>query len=283
MTGSDRVKRLRRNAKRQAAVQLSLSQKALGYVRVSTDEQAAAGYGLEAQEHAIRAFAESQGYELLDVILDSGVSGSTRPSDRPGFARVMELADEQAFSILLVWKFDRLARSLEYAVTTVNGMQEHYGIVLRSVTEPIDTATPMGQTIFAVLAGFAAQERMAITQRTLIGKREKAKKGGFVGGAAPLGYKRDRDGGLIIDEDEAETVRKIYELREDGQTLQAIADVMNRESIPTKRGRRWYPGTVRYVLDNPKYKGLVEYYFRWDGEEHILQQGQHEPILSQAQ
>ena len=85
MTGSDRVKRLRRNAKRQAAVQLSLSQKALGYVRVSTDEQAAAGYGLEAQEHAIRAFAESQGYELVDVILDAGVSGSTRPSDRPGF------------------------------------------------------------------------------------------------------------------------------------------------------------------------------------------------------
>jgi hypothetical protein len=46
---------------------------------------------------------------------------------------------------------------------------------------------------------------------------------------------------------------------------------MNREGIPTKRGRRWYPGTVGYVLDNPKYRGLVDYYFRWDGEEHILQ------------
>lgn len=279
MTGSDRVRRLQQNAKRQAEVQLSMSQKALAYVRVSTDEQADAGYGLEAQEHAIRAFAESQGYELVDVIADPGVSGSTRPADRPGFMRVVDLANEQVFSILIVWKFDRLARSLEYAVTTVNTLQEQYGVVLRSVTEPIDTATPMGQTIFALLAGFAAQERMAITQRTLSGKREKAKRGGFVGGAAPLGYRRDREGGLVIDDEEARVVRWIHGLRESGHTLQAIADVMNRENIPTKRGRRWYPGTVRYVLDNPKYEGNVEYYFRWDGEEHILQRGQHEPIL----
>lgn len=279
MTGSSRVRRLQQNTKRQAEVHSALAQKALGYVRVSTDEQATAGYGLESQEHAIRAFAESQGYELVDVIQEPGVSGSTKPADRAGFSRVLELASDQKFSIMIVWKFDRLARSLEYAVTTVNALLQHHGVVLRSVTEPIDTASPMGQTIFAVLAGFAAQERMSIIQRTLSGKREKAKAGGFAGGMAPLGYRRDRDGGLIIDADEAEVVRRIHGLRQDGHTLQAIADIMNQGNVPTRRGCRWYPGTIRYILDNPKYKGQVEYYFRWDGEEHILGPGRHEPIL----
>jgi site-specific DNA recombinase len=76
---------------------------------------------------------------------------------------VLELAEAQAFSVLLVWKFDRLARSLLFSVTTVNELQERYRVVLRSITEPIDTATPMGNMIFAILASFAAEERRVIT------------------------------------------------------------------------------------------------------------------------
>lgn len=282
MSGSKRVKRLKAKMAEQAEVQHVLALKAVGYARVSTEEQATAGYGLEAQEKAIRAFAESQGYELVDLVVDAGVSGATRPEERPGFARVLELAEERAFSVLLVWKFDRLARNLAYAVTTVNGLQERFGVVLRSVTEPIDTATPMGQTIFAVLAGMAAQERLAITQRTLAGKKEKARKGGFAGGPAPFGYVRDKEGGLQIVPEEAEIVRLIYSLRKQGRTLQEIADTLNAQKVPTRRGGRWYPGTVRYILDNPKYQGYVEYYFRWDGENYVLQEGGHKAIVPKA-
>lgn len=259
----------------------TIAETAVGYVRVSTEEQASNGHGLEAQREAIEAFAKSQGYELLDVIIDAGVSGAKRPEEREGFQRVLELAEGKAFSVLLVWRFDRLARSLAYAVTTANLLQEEYGVVLRSVTEPIDTATPMGQTVFAILAGMAAQERQAITQRTLAGKREKAKRGGFAGGPAPYGYRRDRDGGLEVDPDEAQTIRRIYTMRQQGMSYRAIADVLNGEGIPTKRGGRWYAGTVRYILDNPKYRGAIEYYFRFDGEAHVLENGQHEPILPQ--
>lgn len=279
---SKRVTRLQKQAQKQAAAQQVIAQKCIGYVRVSTDEQASTGYGMEAQEKAIRAFAESQGYELIDVIKDAGISGATKPEDRPGFLKVLQLAGEKAFSVLLVWKFDRLARNLAYAVTTVNALQDQYNITLRSVTEPIDTATPMGQTIFAVLAGMAAQERITIVQRTLAGKKEKAKKGGFAGGPAPLGYVRDKEGGLQLVPEEAETVRRIYSLRKQGRTLQEIADTLNAERVPTKRGGLWYPGTIRYILDNPKYQGYVEYYFRWDGESYILQEGRQEAIIPKA-
>jgi site-specific DNA recombinase len=146
-----------------------VSKKVLGYVRVSTEEQASKGHGLDAQDRAIRSFAESQGFELIGVETDGGVSGSKKPSERDGFRRVLQLAEARLYSTLLVWKFDRLARNLFYSVTTVNDLKEKYGVVLRSVTEPIDTSNPMGEMIFTLLAGFAAEERRVIIRRTLAG------------------------------------------------------------------------------------------------------------------
>jgi site-specific DNA recombinase len=138
----------------------------------------------------------------------------------------------------------------------------------------------MGRTVFAILAGMAEQERAVITERTFLGRREKASRGGFAGGAAPLGYQRDKEGGIIPDEETVETVRRIFALRNDGATLQAIADQLNGDGTPTARGGKWWPATVRYVLDNPKYRGQVEYLFSYGGKEvHVMQAGRHAPIV----
>ena len=144
------------------------------------------------------------------------MSGAKRPEERPGFQKIIELAKARKFSVLLVWKFDRLARNLLFSVTSVHDLREQYAVVLRSVTEPIDTATPMGGMIFAILASFAAEERRVITGRTVAGKKEKASRGGFAGGAAPLGYKRDLKGGLLIDEAESAVVRRVVTMRPSG-------------------------------------------------------------------
>ena len=280
MVGSKRIARIKRKAKAVSTARATVAKVAVGYVRVSTDEQAATGFGLATQEAAIRAFATSQGYQLLEVVTDAGVSGATLPSGREGFGRVVELAEAGAFSVLLVWKFDRLARQIVYAVTAANDLQEKWGVQLRSVTEPIDTATPMGQMIFGILASMAQQERATITERTHSGRRQKALQGGIASGPAPLGYKLDQLGGIVEDEETAETVRRIFALRNDGATLQAIADELNGDGTPTARGGKWWPATVRYVLDNPKYRGQVEYLFSYGGKEvHVVQPGRHTAIL----
>ena len=147
MNGSNRIRLLRARATDHAVQAEALATKAVGYIRVSTEEQATNGHGLEVQDRAIRSFAESQGYTLIDVVSDPGVSGAKRPEDRPGFQRIIELAKARKFSVLLLWKFDRLARNLLFSVTTVDDLKEQYGVVLRSVTEPIDTASPMGGII----------------------------------------------------------------------------------------------------------------------------------------
>ena len=236
MTGSKRAQRLKRRAHAVETARAEVASKAVGYIRVSSEEQASSGFGLPTQEAAIRAFAASQGYELLEVVADPGVSGATKPGEREGFRRIVEMAEQGAFSVLLVWKFDRLARQIVYAVTTANDLQEQHGVQLRSVIEPIDTATPMGRTVFAILAGMAEQERQVITERTFLGRRGKAARGGFAGGAAPLGYKKDRQGGLVEDQESADTVRRIFAMKEEGATFQAIANRLNSEGIATARG-----------------------------------------------
>lgn len=280
MTPSKRVQRLIRQENAKAREQKEHAQTALGYARVSTDEQARKGYGLQAQERAIRAFAESQGYDLLSVVRDAGISGATPPDKREGFGEILELAKARAFSILLVWKIDRLARSIVYAITTANELRESHSVTLRSVTEPIDLSTAMGQTLFSILAGMAQQERQSITERTLAGKRAKASRGGFAGGTAPYGFRTNGHGGLVVHDAEAEVVRQIFAARSAGETLKQIADGLNAEGVPTRRGAKWYPATIRYVLDNPKYRGEVEYFFRWETEKtRVIREGEHEPII----
>jgi site-specific DNA recombinase len=275
---SRRVARLQARQAAAAETKAAIAQRAVGYIRVSTEEQAERGHGLEAQERAIRAFAESQGYELLRIVADPAVSGATRPAERPGFAELIALAGAGAISILLVWKFDRLARQIVYSVVTANELAE-LGVAVRSVTEPIDTATPMGRTIFAVLAGMAEQERAAITERTWHGRREKATQGGFAGGAAPYGYRRDHEGGLLVDPAESLVVMWVFALRHDGLGLAAIARALNRAGFRPRRGRAWRHGGVAYILDNPKYRGAVEYLFRSFGDTHVLREGAHAAIL----
>ena len=280
MAISDRAARRMARAKASQAAQEATSKRAIGYVRVSTEEQANKGHGLQVQESAIRAFAESQGYELADVIGDHGVSGATPPPERPGFARVVDHAEAGGF-VLLVWKFDRFSRNIRHALNTVQEVLTPRNVELRSVTEAaIDTGSTMGRMIFSIFAGMAEGERETITLRTKSGRLAKARKGGIACGTAPLGYRRREDGSLAVDEGQARTVRLIYELRRDGLRYQDIADKLNVEGLRGRDGGMWRKGSVGKILGNPKFKGSLEYLFT-QGDElvHVHVPDTHEAIV----
>lgn len=276
-TGNSRV--LRRMTAKGAAIperSSKESKRAIGYVRVSTEEQAETGLGLDIQRERVRAFIESQGYELLEVVEDAGFSGGS--VNRPGLQRILQLAGERAFEVLVVYKFDRLSRSVADALEIVDKGLTANGVAVRSVSEPVDTGNEMGRFFFTMLASFAELEKNTIRKRTLEGRMEKAKQGGYAGGATPLGYKRDKEGGLVIDEEEAAVVRRMAELRKKGLGYKAIAKRLNEEGAKTKRGGQWYGMTVKQTLENAKYRGQVEYYFGSRGL-HVLTEGHHEAIL----
>lgn len=98
--------------------------------------------------------------------------------------------------------------------------------------------------------------------------------------AAPIGYPRGGQGGLAIDEEAAQTVRRISVMKAEGATLTAIAAAMNAHDVPTKRGGQWWPATVRYVFEIPKYRGRVEGRFTYSGAEtHVARGGTHSAII----
>lgn len=271
----------RRVSKKMQAVQevaatSETTKRAVIYVRVSTEEQVD-GFGLDVQKARCQAFAESQGYQVVDTIEDGGFSGSN--TNRPGLQRVLEMAANREMDVVLVYKFDRLSRSVADALTLVDKGLTAYGVALRSVSEPVNTSDEMGRFFFTLLSSFAELERGTITKRTLDGRMEKASGGGFAGGTAPLGYRRNKEGGLEIDPEEALVVKHIFDLRAQGMGFKLIAKTLTQEGVKTKRGGQWHPVTVRTILENVKYRGMVEYFFEAKGV-HVLRAGDHQAIIS---
>jgi DNA invertase Pin-like site-specific DNA recombinase len=201
----------------------------LGYARVSTEDQAANGYGLDAQETAIRERCGASGWALIDVLRDEGESG--RSLDRPGLhAALVAIAAGQADG-LVVAKLDRLSRSVVDFGTLLDWFTDA-GARLVALDVGIDTSTPGGKLIANVFASVAEWERETIAVRTRAGLKEARAQGNPTGRPA------------IADRPKLEA--RIKRMRSRGMTLQAIADKLNAENVPTLRGgSRWRPSAIQ--------------------------------------
>lgn len=180
------------------------------YIRVSTDEQARSGFGLETQlRHILNEVDRNKdkGWSLDEQFIykDDGYSGSLK--SRPALNRMLEDAKEKKFDILITWKIDRLYRQMRLLLETMDELGK-CSVNYKSVTEPFDT-TAVGNFIFQMFGALAELERNIILIRTTEGKISSAKGGNFVGGNVPYGY-RIVDKKLIVLPDEAEIVRKVF-------------------------------------------------------------------------
>ena len=255
--------------------------RAIGYARVSTEEQAQDGTSLAFQEESIRAYCRMQGWELADVLVDGGVSGKSLA--RPGMAAIRSAAAGSAFDRLVFLKLDRLSRRVRDLLSLCDEL-EAAGVGLVSIRESIDTATASGRLFRTVLGAVAEFERDTILDRTAAGLRERVKAGGSPGGPVPFGFKRE-GARFLPDPNQAPVVRDIYRMRAGGATLTALASSLNTRGHTTRKGGRWYASTVRHVLENPTYCGVVS----WGERLHVRPDGVraaskvHTPVVSQAE
>jgi len=206
--------------------------KVVGYVRVSTDEQADSGAGLEAQRQAIESEAERRGWQLVAIHEDAGASGKTM-NGRPGLTRALEAVENGDADGLVVAKLDRLSRSLmDFASVMERSQKEGWALVALDLG--IDPTTPTGEMIASVMASFAQFERRLIGQRTREALAVKRAQGVRLG-RPPTLPKRVR--------------ARIRREREKGRTFQAIADGLNADGVVTAQGgARWWPSSVRAAL-----------------------------------
>jgi site-specific DNA recombinase len=243
------------------------------YVRRSTDDEHQP-YTIEAQETRLAAYIGSQpGWRRAARFADDA-SGAT--TSRPGLQRTLAGARAGKFDVLLVYRVDRLTRSLRDLVTLLDDLDQA-GVVFRSATEPFDTATPMGRMLVQVLGMFAQFERDTIIDRVIAGMERKAAAGKWKGGRRPFGYQVDTiEQALVPDTAEAAVVRLIFDLyTRDRPGARTIANTLNERGHRTTAGGRWSAHQVVRVLSNRIYLG--ELTFRG-----ITAAGCHPPVIEQA-
>ena len=233
--------------------------KLVGYCRVSTDNQKEEGT-IEIQENSLKKYADKNGYELVKIFEDNGISGGSELENRPGLAELFSYTENnKEIEGVLIFKLDRLARDLyiqEHLIKKLEGLNKK----LISIEEPhLDSNDPMRKAFRQFMGIVSELEKAFITMRLSGGRINKAQKGGYAGGAIALGYKT-KNKILIIDEKQAEIIRMIFKMkRYKRMGLREIARELNEKGVPTARGGKWYAGTIKYILENPLYKGMVCY------------------------
>lgn len=222
----------------------------IGYIRVSTDQQADGGLSLDAQREKLAAYATAMDLELVEVFEDAGVSAKSL--ERPGLRDALTRLERGEAGGLLITKLDRLTRN----VRDLGELVERYfasRCALLSVSDSIDTRTAGGRLVLNVLTSVAQWEREAIGERTRDALAHLRASGVRLGGE-PLGWSRrsgtDDDGRRRVEHegDELATIDMIVSLRREGLSLREICAALTANGRRTKRGGCWSPKVVRSVL-----------------------------------
>ncbi|MBE6701205.1 MAG: recombinase family protein [Ruminococcaceae bacterium] len=231
------------------------------YVRVSTEGQAEEGYSIDAQKKLLEAWCISKEVEEYEFFIDPGFSGSNL--ERPALQDMMNCVRRGEISHVAVYKLDRLSRSQKDTLFLIEDVFNKYDVGFVSLTENMDTSTPIGRAMLGIISAFAQLERETIKIRTRMGMKERVKSGLWMGGGKiPFGYDYDSEKGILVPNDDAPTVRKIYDMFLSGMSPSAIANELNLK----------YEKLVVQILKRKTNIGVINY----KGEEY---EGRHEAIV----
>jgi len=195
------------------------------YLRVSTDEQAESGLGIDAQKTQVRAMAVVKGYPAPTEYVDNGISGTKDVDKRPALHALMTDVAAGRVDVVIIPSLDRLGRKTRIILRLVEELAER-SVTLVSCRESFDTSTPTGQFVLTILAGLAQMERDMTAE------------------------------GILIDDDAVKVVRYIFGCVKRGDSLRAIADKLNAKNIPSPRGGKWFHPSVGEVVANREaYRG----------------------------
>lgn len=221
----------------------------VAYCRTSTAKQ---DISIEAQQEAVRAYCKIHGMAEPEIIIDRDeFSGNLR---RPGVRRILELAESGNISAVIIYKLDRMTRSVRDAILLVDLFNKH-DVAFVSVMESLDTKSPMGMFFVQMMAAIAELERKTISQRTKAALRH-MKNTGFAAGHAPFGSIRPpkKDGKrqpLQENPQELEILRAAHSFRLAGMSLDQVAEELTLGGYRTRTGSKWTKQYVSRILRIP--------------------------------
>ena len=270
----------------------------VSYLRVSTEEQREQ-QTIEVQRTGIERDCKARNVSLDKTYEDDGVSGTLPLASRPQGRRLLEDARAGRISEVVIWAWDRFGRDLLSFLAACEELSK-LGIQVRCVTQPT-TDDDAGRFLRNMHAVFAEHERSRIIERSKAGSRRLAEAGVWLGGIVPYGYRQqgdDRAARLIPSTEvvsgrnysEVDVVRRVFQSAAEGKSCVAIANDLNRDSVPTVYGRdkrlvlgrtskqrtpgRWRAARVRALIVNRTYMGVHEWgkrrVFRDNAGRHLM-------------
>lgn len=230
------------------------------YARVSTRRQAL-GDSVEAQEEAIRGWAEEGNHEVVAVHRDNGRSGTLDETERPALLEALNLIKDGGADALVVTDLDRLSRKLHVQEAVLSQVWGESGEVWEARVDRRvlrdDPEDPVRTFVRQVTAAAHQLERAQVVRRLQGARRRKADRGGWSGGQVPYGWRsvgRRRDAKLVGVPAEQAVIRRMRRMRRRGRTLRQLADRLNADGVPAKGGSRWRHTSVRSVLQSATHR-----------------------------
>nr|BAT22892.1 cassette chromosome recombinase B1 [Staphylococcus hominis subsp. hominis] len=259
-----------------------------GYIRVSTERQVE-GYSIEGQITQIEQYCQFNGYELVDIYADRGISGKSM--NRPELQRMLNDAKNGKLDCVMVYKTNRLARNTSDLLTIVEELHRQ-NVEFFSLSERMEVKNSTGKLMLQILASFSEFERNTILENIYTGQRQRALEG-YYQGNLPLGYNNipDNKKELMINQHEANIVKYIFESYAKGHGYRKIANALNHKGYVTKKGNPFSISAVTYILSNPFYIGKIQFakYKDWNdkrrkglNDKPVIAEGKHTSIISQS-
>ena len=229
----------------------------LAYCRVSTEEQAAEGFSIEGQADKLRSYSDLRDLGDVTVVSDPGLSG--KDMKRPGLQQLLAAVEAGHVSHVLVWRLDRLSRSLSDLILLADLLGEH-GVALHSLQENLDLSSASGRMFYNILGTFAQFFREQLAENVRMGNDRAVKEGKWIN-RPKTGY--DLIEGELVPNDDAPRVREAFRLRAHGKSYRDIEDAT---------GIKY--STVRDIVCSRIYLGEVLHNGHWS-------EGRHDPIVTE--
>ncbi|MBR1407379.1 MAG: recombinase family protein [Clostridia bacterium] len=249
-------------------------QTAVTYARFSSDRQHESS--IEAQQDAMRKWAAGHDTQIVEEYADRGISGTT--DERPAFQEMIRSLKQRRVDFVLVHKYDRFARN-KYDSAIYGHQIEKNGARLIAVAQDFGTS-PEAIIMESLMQAWAEYYSKNLATETLKGMKVMAHKGYYLSGWIPFGYRAGSDRSqLVIDEEEAQWVRQLFEAHRQGRGIKHVCDQMAAAGVRGRRGKPITPRSVAVILRNIVYTGVYE---RTYGSETIRIEDHHPAIISKA-
>ena len=265
--------------RRQPPLLIPARLKVCAYVRVSTDHREQLNSLENQTQYYKHLISSNPDYEYCGIYSDAGISGAKE--NRPGFLAMMEKAKNNEIDLIITKSISRFARNTLMLLKYVRELRD-MGVGIIFEEERVNTLKSEGELLLTVLAAVAEEERKSVRGNVRWAMENKCKRGEvMVDANRLLGYDKDAQGNLVINEGQAAIVRQIYRLYLEGISGYQIARILNDQNIPTYTKKPWSSQRILRIISNEKYTGdcMMQKSFVNDNGRQIINRGQRAKYL----